>query len=29
VCCSLETRNGVKRICKEGPVFRKEELIWK
>ncbi|MDE5886857.1 MAG: dihydroorotate dehydrogenase electron transfer subunit [Muribaculaceae bacterium] len=29
VCCSVETRDGVKRICKEGPVFRKEELIWK
>ena len=29
VCCSLETREGSKRICKEGPVFKKEELIWK
>ncbi|MDE5552319.1 MAG: dihydroorotate dehydrogenase electron transfer subunit, partial [Muribaculaceae bacterium] len=29
MCCSLETRNGAKRICKEGPVFRKEDLIWK
>lgn len=29
VCCSLETRGGSKRICKEGPVFKKEELIWK
>lgn len=29
VCCSLETRSGSKRICKEGPVFRKEDLIWK
>lgn len=29
VCCSLETVDGVKRICKDGPVFRKEELIWK
>lgn len=29
VCCSVETRNGAKRICKEGPVFGKEELIWK
>lgn len=29
MCCSLETINGTKRICKEGPVFKKSELIWK
>lgn len=29
MCCSLETKDGAKRICKDGPVFRKEELIWK
>lgn len=29
VCCSLETRSGAKRICLEGPVFKKDELIWK
>ena len=29
MCCSLETRDNAKRICKDGPVFRKEELIWK
>ena len=29
VCCSVETKDGAKRICKEGPVFRKEELLWK
>lgn len=29
MCCSVETRSGAKRICKEGPVFAKEELIWK
>lgn len=29
VCCSIETVNGNKRICKEGPVFKKSELIWK
>lgn len=29
MCCSVETRGGAKRICKEGPVFRKEDLIWK
>lgn len=29
VCCSLSTVSGAKRICKEGPVFEKSELIWK
>lgn len=29
MCCSLETRSGAKRICKEGPVFEKDDLIWK
>lgn len=29
VCCSVETVSGSKRICMEGPAFRKEELIWK
>ncbi len=26
--CTLETRSGNKRVCKEGPVFKKEELLW-
>lgn len=26
--CSIMTKNGAKRVCKEGPVFLKEELIW-
>ena len=26
--CTIKTKNGYKRVCKEGPVFRKEELIW-
>lgn len=29
MCCSVETADGAKRICKDGPVFGKEELIWK
>lgn len=29
MCCSLETVSGAKRICKDGPVFEKKELIWK
>ena len=28
VGCSIETKNGIKRVCKEGPVFEAEELIW-
>ncbi len=26
--CSCKTRAGSKRICKEGPVMRKEEILW-
>ena len=26
--CSIETKNGPRRVCKDGPVFKKEELIW-
>ena len=26
MCCSMETANGPRRICKEGPVFKKSEL---
>lgn len=26
--CSLMTTQGAKRVCKDGPIFRKEELIW-
>lgn len=29
MCCSLETRRGPVRICKDGPVFDKSDLIWK
>lgn len=29
MCCSLETKNGARRICKDGPVFLKEDVIWK
>ena len=25
--CSIETKNGVKRVCKEGPVFYSSEVI--
>lgn len=26
--CSIKTANGVKRVCKEGPVFEREEILW-
>lgn len=26
--CSINTANGPKRVCHEGPVFLKEELLW-
>lgn len=26
--CSIETANGPKRVCKDGPVFRREEILW-
>lgn len=26
--CSMETVSGPKRVCKEGPVFKKEEILW-
>jgi dihydroorotate dehydrogenase electron transfer subunit len=25
--CSLKTPSGMKRVCRDGPVFRKEELV--
>lgn len=26
--CSIMTSNGPRRVCKDGPVFKKEEIIW-
>ena len=26
--CSIQTASGVKRVCKDGPVFDKEDIIW-
>lgn len=26
--CSIMTKNGSKRVCKDGPVFDKEDIIW-
>ena len=27
VGCTMETKNGPRRVCKDGPVFRKEEIL--
>jgi len=26
--CTVKTANGYKRVCKDGPVFTKEEILW-
>ena len=26
--CTVETAFGPRRVCREGPVFRREELSW-
>jgi len=26
--CSIQTRKGPRRVCKDGPVFNKEEILW-
>lgn len=26
--CSVPTVHGMRRVCREGPVFRREELVW-
>jgi dihydroorotate dehydrogenase electron transfer subunit len=26
--CTIQTAGGPKRVCKDGPVFRKEDLPW-
>ena len=26
--CTIQTLSGPRRVCKEGPVFREEELLW-
>ena len=27
-CCSVQTVDGPRRVCKDGPVFSKEEIVW-
>ena len=26
--CSILTKKGSRRVCKDGPVFDKEDLLW-
>jgi dihydroorotate dehydrogenase electron transfer subunit len=26
--CAVKTKNGFQRVCKEGPVFKADEIIW-
>ncbi|MEK7788670.1 MAG: dihydroorotate dehydrogenase, partial [Planctomycetota bacterium] len=26
--CAVKTKKGYKRVCKEGPVFSAEEIVW-
>ncbi|WP_295743677.1 dihydroorotate dehydrogenase electron transfer subunit [uncultured Oscillibacter sp.] len=28
VGCSIPTANGPRRVCKDGPIFQKEEIVW-
>ena len=28
VGCTIQTANGPRRVCKDGPVFEKEEIVW-
>lgn len=28
VGCSIPTARGPRRVCKDGPIFRKEEIVW-
>ena len=28
VGCTIETKAGLRRVCRDGPVFRKEEILW-
>ena len=28
VGCTIETRAGLRRVCRDGPVFRKEDILW-
>ncbi len=28
LCCAVKTTNGIKRVCKEGPVFEAKDIKW-
>lgn len=27
--CSVETKNGFRRVCRDGPVFERSEIVWR
>jgi len=29
MCCSVKTAGGAKRVCGDGPVFTREEILWR
>ena len=28
VGCTIQTKKGLRRVCKDGPIFHKEDIIW-
>jgi dihydroorotate dehydrogenase electron transfer subunit len=26
--CTIKTKNGIKQVCQDGPVFALEDIIW-
>ncbi len=26
--CTVKTRNGLKQVCKDGPVFNLQDVVW-
>ena len=28
VGCTIQTKKGLRRVCKDGPVFHKEDILW-
>jgi dihydroorotate dehydrogenase electron transfer subunit len=26
--CTIKTRNGLKQVCKDGPVFELSDIVW-
>ena len=28
VGCTIQTKKGLRRVCKDGPIFHKEDIVW-